>query len=163
MSHKLFGGQFMVDDNYSLRYHKSLIFSGKLENAISNRGWSVSREVILPILPKLSYEEECDIIVEGVQAKARLNLEPRLFFRLSQKELVKCLEDLINGENPERVEVEILLNQENDDDKIKDFLDTISKLEKENEKLKSELLAYQEKNKMIVDNLEELLKISNKD
>ena len=153
----------MPDDNYGLRYHKSLIFSGKLENSISNRGWSVSREAILPILPKLSYEEECDIIVEGVQAKARLILEPRLFFRLSQKKLVKCLEDLIDGENPERVEVEILLNQENDDDKINELMDVISSLKEENEKLKSELSACHKKNKMIFDNLEELLKSSNND
>ena len=103
----------MLEKNEELMYKKSLIFSVKLASSISSKGWSVTREAILPIIPKLSYETECDIIVDGVHAKARLNLEPRLFYRSTQKELIKSLEKLIEEGKSERIEVEMLLNQQN--------------------------------------------------
>ena len=154
----------MYSGNNGLLYKKSLIFSVKLSHSISSKGWSLSRDSILPLIPKLPYETECDIIIDGIHAKARLNLSPRIFFNSSQKELIDYLNNLIEGENTERIEIEMLLNKKNNDEildvesekYIDTLLDEIINLKNENKKLESIISIYQEEFKKIEDILSRL-------
>ncbi len=154
----------MLDNNHELMYKKSLIFSVKLAKSRTSKGWSISRDSIMPLIPKLPYETECDIIAGDVHAKARLNLEPRIFYKSSQKELIGFLDNLIENEAPERIEIEMLLNKENINpivsiDKVNELLSIINDLTEENVRLKSELEENIRKNKLINNHLIELSKI----
>jgi len=160
-------GEFMLDNN-ELRYKKSLIFSVKLAKSRTSKGWSISRDSIMPLIPKLPYETECDIIAGDVRAKARLNIEPRIFYKSSQKELINFLDDLIEEGTSERIEIEMLLNKEDVNpiisvDKINELLTIIEDLTDENNRLISELEDYKNKNKLINNHLKELSDMLNGD
>ena len=151
----------MFDKNNDLLYKKSLIFSVKLAKSRSSKGWSITRDSIIPLVPKLPYETECDIIAGDVHAKARLNLEPRIFYKSSQKDLIEYLDDLIENNPPERIEIEMLLNKEDVNpiaslNKVNELLRIIDDLTEENKRLISEIEEYKKKNKLINNHLEEL-------
>lgn len=147
----------MYCENNSLMYKKSLIFSVKLSNSISSKGWSITRDSVLPLIPELPYETECDIIVDEIHAKARFNIGPRIFFKSSQKELIDYLNNLIEEGNKERIEIEMLLNKENNgeilDIKSENYIDAllneINDLKNENNELKSIISIYQNELKKI--------------
>lgn len=104
-----------------------LIFSVKVGKSYKNRGWSIIRDSTYELIPKLEYEDDCDIIVDGIPAKAKLNLLPRIFYDSSNGELVEHLKDL-NEINPDkRVNVEFLLNKETNDN-ISNLKNIISEL-----------------------------------
>ena len=155
----------MLDNNPGLMYKKSLIFSVKLAKSRTSKGWSISRDSIMPLIPKLPYETECDIIVGDVHAKARLNLEPRIFYKSSQKELIAFLDDLIENDAPERIEIEMLLNKEDVTpilgDNVNELLSIIDDLTEENNRLKSEIEDYKKNNKLIKNHLEKLSNVLN--
>lgn len=156
----------MLDNNQELWSKKSLVFSVKLAKSISSKGWSVSRDSALPLIPKLPYETECDIVVGDIRAKAHLNIVPRIFYNSSQKELVNYLEELIKEDDHERIEIEMLLNQEEKNpiisiDKFNELLAIIDDLKTENERLNSELSDYKQKNRLISENLQELSSLLN--
>ncbi len=151
----------MFDKNNDLLYKKSLIFSVKLAKSRSSKGWSITRDSIIPLVPKLPYETECDIIAGDMHAKARLNLEPRIFYKSSQKDLIEYLDDLIENNPPERIEIEMLLNKEDVNpiaslNKVNELLRIIDDLTEENKRLISEIEEYKKKNKLINNHLEEL-------
>lgn len=157
-----------MDNNNELIYKKSLIFSVKLAKSRTSKGWSISRDSIMSLIPKLPYETECDIIAGDVHAKARLNLEPRIFYKSSQKELINYLDNLIDNDAPERIEIEMLLNKEDVNpivsvDKFNELLAIIGDLTEENNRLKSELDDYKNKNKLITNHLDQLSNLLNGD
>ena len=157
---------------------KSLIFSVKFnEKSISSKGWSIKREFTYDLIPHLPYEEECDIIFDGVKAKARLNIQPRLFYRNNQIELVNHIEQLISEGKNGRMEVEMLLNRDDYSENIDDLYEEynqlkyanhinsfeleklnerITFLKKDNEKLHRNLLASEKENKKLKDKIKEL-------
>ena len=93
-----------------------LFFSVKVGKSYKNRGWALSRESAVSLIPKISYEDECDVIIDGIPAKARLNIVPRIFYN-KNPDIVNHLKKLSN-DNVERVDLELLLNH---DDCFYDF------------------------------------------
>ena len=94
---------------------KKLLFSVKFnEKSITSKGWSIKREFTYDLIPELPYETECDIILDGVTAKARLNIQPRLFYRNDQTELINHIKELLDENQEGRIEIEMLLNKSND-------------------------------------------------
>lgn len=158
---------------------KSLIFSVKFnEKSITSKGWSIKREDTYDLIPQLPYEKECDVIFDGVKAKARLNIQPRLFYRNNQTELVNHIKKLIDEGGHERIEVEMLLNKSNNsiDDidelydeynqlkyanhinsfEIEKLNERINFLKEDNEKLHRNLLASEKENRKLKDKIEKL-------
>ena len=87
-----------------------LIFSVKIGKSYKNRGWSIIRDSTYDLIPKLPYEDECDIIVDGISKTGRLNLLPRIFYDKND-EVVNHLEELANRNPNGRINVELLLNK----------------------------------------------------
>lgn len=87
-----------------------LIFSVKIGKSYKNRGWSIIRDSTYDLIPKLPYEDECDIIVDGIPTTGRLNLLPRIFYDKND-EIVNHLEELANRNPNGRINVELLLNK----------------------------------------------------
>lgn len=158
---------------------KSIIFSVKFnEKSITSKGWSIKRECTYDLIPLLPYEKECDIIFDGIRAKARLNIQPRLFYRNNQTELVNHIKQLIDEGVDDRIEIEMLLNKSNNQiDNIDDLYDEytqlkyanhinsfeieklnerINFLKEDNEKLHRNLLASEKENRKLKDKIEDL-------
>ena len=158
---------------------KSLVFSVKFnEKSITSKGWSIKREDTYDLIPKLPYEKECDVIFDGVKAKARLNIQPRLFYRNNQTELVNHIKKLIDEGKYGRIEIEMLLNKSNNViDNIEELYDEytqlkyanhinsfeieklnerINFLKEDNEKLHRNLLASEKENRKLKNKIEEL-------
>ena len=92
---------------------EKLIFSVKVGKSYKNRGWSIIRDSTYDLIAKLPYEEDCDIIVDGIPTTGKLNLLPRIFYNKTD-DVVGHLENLAK-KNPEgRINVELLLNKENE-------------------------------------------------
>ena len=87
-----------------------LIFSVKIGKSYKNRGWSIIRDSTYDLFPKLPYEDECDIIVDGINTTGRLNLLPRIFYDKND-EVVNHLEELANRNPNGRINVELMLNK----------------------------------------------------
>ena len=78
-----------------------------------HKGWVVPRAKTFDLIPKLSYEDGCDIIIDGIPAKARLTILFRLFYRRKEEmDLAEYLDDITIGNNAE-IDMQLLLN--NDD------------------------------------------------
>lgn len=88
-----------------------LIFSVKIGKSYKNRGWSIIRDSTYDLFPKLPYEDDCDIIVDGIHTTGRLNLLPRIFYNKNE-EIVNHLENLANSDPNGRIDVELLLNKD---------------------------------------------------
>ncbi len=96
-------------ENDSKNYDKKIIVKVKVGKAFSSNGWTVPRNTVSSMVPLLSYEEDCDIVVDDIPSKARLNIAPRIFYKGNNK-LKGYLKDLYD-KNPETiVKIEILLN-----------------------------------------------------
>lgn len=110
---------------------KSLLFSVKVGKSYKNKGWALNRDSAVILIPKLSYEEECDIILDGIPSKARFNIVPRIFYNKNEnlKRHLKKLSD----EGVERVDLELLLNHDdlNFDFETENLLADINKLNHE--------------------------------
>lgn len=158
---------------------KSLVFSVKFnEKSITSKGWSIKREDTYDLIPQLPYEKECDVIFDGVKAKARLNIQPRLFYRNNQTELVNHIKKLIDEGKYGRIEIEMLLNKSNNVlDNIDELYDEYTQLKyanhinnfeieklnerikflkEDNEKLHRNLLASEKENRKLKNKIEEL-------
>ena len=112
---------------------KSLEFSVKFnEKSITSKGWSIKREFTYDLIPKLPYETECDIVLDGVKAKARLNIQPRLFYRSNQTELVNHIKELLDKNKHDRIKIEMLLNKTGDSNNIEDLFTEYNQLKYNN-------------------------------
>lgn len=127
-----------------------LIFNVKVGKSYKNRGWSVIREETKSLVPLLPYEDSCDIIVDGIPAKAHFNLLPRIFLNNPEDKLRNHLKELHDQNPDDRINVELILNKENINDsnnkdlnhainEIKRLNNKLEILSKENKKLKKEL------------------------
>ena len=89
-----------------------LTFSVKVGKSYKNRGWSIIRDTTYDLIPKLPYEDECDIIVDGIPTTAKLNLLPRIFYSKTNK-VVNHLEKLAKSDPNGRIDVQLMLNKNN--------------------------------------------------
>ena len=86
--------------------------SVKVGKSYKNRGWALNRASTYELIPILPYEKECDIIVDGIPAKAHFNILPRIFYKNTEKELMNHLKNLSEN-SVDRVELKLLLNKSN--------------------------------------------------
>jgi len=126
---------------------EKLTFSVKIGKSYKNRGWSIIRDTTYDLVPKLDYEDECDIIVDGIPTTGKLNLLPRIFYNKDEK-LVKHLEELAKTNSEGRIDVQLLLNKRNlfdNDEMVQGDLNTkINMLTIENAELNSSNLELRE-------------------
>lgn len=81
-----------------------------LSKDMKHSGWVVPRAETLDLIPKLSYENECDVIIDDIPAKARLSILFRLFFRRKEEiGLAEYLDNITTGKDAE-IDMQILLN-----------------------------------------------------
>lgn len=92
---------------------EELNVSVKVGKSYKNRGWALSRSSTYELIPILPYEEECDIIVDGIKAKAHFNILPRIFYKKTEKELMSHLK-MLSDNSVDRVELRLLLNKSKD-------------------------------------------------
>lgn len=88
-----------------------LIFSVKVGKSYKNRGWSLIRDSTYDLVSKLPYEDNCDIVVDGIPTTGKLNLLPRIFYDKTDN-VVQHLEKLANINPNDRINVELLLNKQ---------------------------------------------------
>lgn len=82
-----------------------------LSKDIQHKSWVVPRAKTLDFIPRLSCEEECDIIIDGISAKARLTILFRLSYRRKEEpELAKYLDDITSGNDAE-IDMQIILDE----------------------------------------------------
>ena len=108
-------------NNYSIHNQdedsKILVFHTKVGKSYKNHGWSLSRQEFLNFLPLISYEEECDAIIDGIPTKAKLNIMPRIFY--SKQSLVKEHLTRLHKENfQDQILIKLILNKELNTQKI---------------------------------------------
>lgn len=113
----------------------SLTFSVKVGKSYKNRGWSIIRDTTYDLVPKLDYEDECDIIVDGIPTTGKLNLLPRIFYTQTD-EVVDHLKKLAEEDPNDRIDVKLLLNKEEPFDDSKDKIESLNdKVEELNKKI----------------------------
>ena len=123
-----------------------LTFSVKIGKSFKNRGWSIIRDTTYDLIPKLPYEDSCDIIVDGIPTTAKLNLLPRIFYTRTD-EVVVHLENLARTNPNGRIDVQLLLNKDNPFDsknKIKTLNGVINDLNNEINDLKQDVKELKE-------------------
>lgn len=118
-----------------------LIFSVKVGKSYKNRGWSIIRDSTYDLIPKLEYEDSCDIIVDGIPTKAKLNLLPRIFYSQNE-EVIGHLKKLNEIDPNQRINVEFLLNKETNNHiiNLQNQIDDLKRIIGEKDKEISELI-----------------------
>ena len=120
-----------------------LVFSVKIGKSYKNRGWSIIRDTTYDLIPKLPYEDNCDIIVDGIPTTAKLNLLPRIFYTKTD-EVVNHLEDLAKTNPDGRIDVQFLLNKDtpllDSKNKIVDLNNTINQLNNKIDSLEKDII-----------------------
>ncbi|MDD2644113.1 MAG: hypothetical protein PHC65_05475 [Methanobacteriaceae archaeon] len=108
-------------NNYSIYNQdedsKILVFHTKVGKSYKNHGWSLSRQEFLSFLPLISYEEECDAIIDGIPTKARLNIMPRIFYS-KQSNVEEHLTRLHLEDFKDDIIIKLILNKEVNTQKI---------------------------------------------
>jgi len=101
-------------------YNEKLKSEFTVGKTITSKGFAVKRTDVLRILPKVSYEDKCNFLVDGIKVNAHLNITPRLFFKPSDnKEFFDYLSKVTEN-NVDKLEYEIIIN-ENDKHNYKIF------------------------------------------
>lgn len=78
----------------------------------THRGWVVPRDKTFDLIPRLSYEDGCDVVIDGIPAKARLTILFRLFYsRHKEKDLAEYL-DSLTLENDAEIDMKILIKDD---------------------------------------------------
>lgn len=74
----------------------------KVGKSATSRGWSISREDIVGVIPKATYEDYFPININGFQTEGKFNINMRLFYKNSE-ELRSFLEDLANEDPNQKI------------------------------------------------------------
>ena len=72
----------LVDEEeiFSEKIIESTEFPVTVGKSYKNRGWAIKRDHLLRFVPKLSYEKECVILVNGRPVTGKINIHTRLFY-----------------------------------------------------------------------------------
>ncbi|WP_276954936.1 McrB family protein [Methanobrevibacter woesei] len=89
----------------------------RVGKAFSNGGWSVSPKDIQDLVPSDKYEGDLDLIVDGIPADGKLNLNTRIFFR--SDDLYNHLKEL-HDEDPNQ-KIDLVIKQDNDNGEFGGF------------------------------------------
>lgn len=86
-----------------------LSFPVTVGKSYKNKGWAVKRSYLDSFVPKVSYETECTIFVEGIEIKGKLNIHTRLFYFTNEK-LSSYLEKLFLIDPKTQAKIDLELN-----------------------------------------------------
>ena len=89
-----------------------LSFPVTVGKSYKNKGWAVKRGYLDSFVPKIPYEKECTIFVEGIEIKGKLNIHTRLFYFTNQK-LSSYLEKLSSIDPKTQAKVDLELSYGN--------------------------------------------------
>lgn len=133
-----------------------LSFQTKVGKSYKSHGWVIPRNKLEFLIPKTSYEQDCDLIIDDIPTKGRLNLVFRIFYKRNLA-MDKHLKEL-HAKNPSKmIDIVLLLNHnfnnQNENLILKQNEDNINKkisnLIKLNDNLKIEVSSLiEEKNKL---------------
>ena len=86
-----------------------LSFPVTVGKSYKNKGWAVKRSHLDSFVPKIPYENECTIFVEGIEIKGKLNIHTRLFYFTNEK-LSSYLEKLYSIDPKTQAKIDLELN-----------------------------------------------------
>lgn len=110
-----------VDSKYEDTFLNQVDTSLRVGKSFKSKGWQLSKGVVSRFIPIKEYEGKYDILVDNIPAKAKLNLQLRLFYK--SNELSNYLKELYKIDPKQKIDVTIKLK-----DSFKDYgLDGISK------------------------------------
>ncbi len=109
-------------------------FDIKVGKAFKHGFLVLKRKECYDLFPKISYENECEIILDGIESKARLNFVPRLVIDRKNEKLIKYLKKLSEIDPNQRKMVTLIKQNENST-----VLEDNKKLIEENKKLKEKI------------------------
>ena len=69
-----------ADETLSLDVDDSIEFPVTVGKSYKNRGWAVKRDHLIRLVPKIPYEKECMILVNGRPITGKINIHTRLFY-----------------------------------------------------------------------------------
>lgn len=68
------------DETLSTEVNDSIEFPVTVGKSYKNRGWAVKRDHLIRFVPKIPYEQECVILVNGRPVTGKINIHTRLFY-----------------------------------------------------------------------------------
>ena len=86
-----------------------LSFPVTVGKSYKNKGWAVKRSHLDSFVPRIPYERECTIFVEGIEIKGKLNIHTRLFYFTNEK-LSSYLEKLYSIDPKTQAKIDLELN-----------------------------------------------------
>lgn len=89
-----------------------LSFPVTVGKSYKNKGWAVKRSYLDSFVPKIPYEKECTIFVEGIEIKGKLNIHTRLFYFTNEK-LSSYLEKLSSIDPKTQAKIDLELSHGN--------------------------------------------------
>lgn len=131
-------------------YKNNYNYDIKVGKAYKHGFLVLKRKDCYEFFPKISYENECDIILDGIKSKARLNFVPRLVIDRKNKKLIDYLKKM-SEIDPDQRKIVTLIKQNTNNSIIEDN----NYLIEENKKLK-------EKIQELTDKIDELYAFSKK-
>lgn len=69
-----------TEKTLSLDVDDSIEFPVTVGKSYKNRGWAVKRDHLIRLVPKIPYEKECVILVNGRPITGKINIHTRLFY-----------------------------------------------------------------------------------
>lgn len=126
-------------------------FGFKIGKAYKHGFLVLTRTETYDLLPKLPYEEECDIFVDKIHSKARLNFVPRIIIDKKNQQLIKYLKELNKIDPDQRRTVTLIKKDNKNEEKInnKDLIEENKKLKEKIRELTykiEELYTFSKKN-----------------
>lgn len=91
-----------------------LDFSFKIGTSYKHGFLVLTRDETEELIPHLPYEEECDVIFDGIKATIKLNVLLRLSITRGNEELREHLKELSEIDPKKRAKISFLLNKEED-------------------------------------------------
>ena len=98
-----------IDDALLQDTGDSIEFPVTVGKSYKNRGWAVKRDHLIRFVPKIPYEKECIILVNGRPITGKINIHTRLFY-FQDDLLSDFLEKLYNIDPKIQTRVDLKLN-----------------------------------------------------
>ena len=90
-----------------------IITSVKVGKSFSSGGWSLSSKDIQELVPSDKYEGDLDIVVDGIPANGKLNVNTRIFFKSNS--LQNHLKELYDEDPNQKIDLVIKQDKNNQD------------------------------------------------
>ena len=130
---KLEHEDYLNPDNYYL-------FDIKVGKAYKHKFLVLTRYQTYELLPKMDYEDGCEIILDDIKANVKLNFVPRIVIRGDNEELLTYLEELSKIDPNQRKYVKLLKKENiNPSKKFDDIIKENTELKQENTELNDKI------------------------